>query len=287
MNKENLEDKYIKVQGVNTRYWVSGNEGTDLILIHGLGSYMEEWQNNVEFFSRNHRVFVLDLPGSGRSDKPAVQYSFPYFSQFVLDFMDGQGIERAILVGNSMGGGVSQHVAIQAPDRVAGLVLVNSAGFSKELAISLRVCSLPLIGELLCHPSRKGVLWGLKECVHDASLITDEMVEFGYQIMSQPGATKAFLATLRALVNMTGLKKQVLRSFTENHNSIKAPTLVVWGQQDRLLPVSGAKVAEKGIPNSTVHIFDPCGHMPHLERPEEFNTLVENFISEPGKVVLG
>ena len=71
-NKENLEDKYIKVQGINTRYWVNGNEGTDLILIHGIGSYMEAWENNVEFFSQNHRVFVLDLPGFGQSDKPVV-----------------------------------------------------------------------------------------------------------------------------------------------------------------------------------------------------------------------
>ena len=156
MNKENLVDKYIKVKGINTRYWEKGNEGTDLILIHGIGSYMETWENNVEFFSQNHRVFVLDLPGFGRSDKPDVQYSFPYFTQFVLDFMDAQGIERASLVGNSMGGGISQHVAIQAPDRVTKLVLVNSTGFSKRLTILFRVSSLPLIGELLSRPSRKG-----------------------------------------------------------------------------------------------------------------------------------
>ena len=278
MNKENLEDKYIKVQGINTRYWVNGNEGTDLILIHGIGSYMEAWENNVEFFSQNHRVFVLDLPGFGRSDKPVVQYSFPYFSQFVLDFMDAQGIERASLVGNSMGGGVSQHIAVQAPDRVAKLVLVNSAGFSKDLTILLRVSSLPLIGELLSRPSRKGTMRILKECVYDPSLITDDMVELGYQIVSQPGATKAFLATLRSTIKFTGLTKKVLRSFTDNFNSIKAPTLVIWGQQDRILPVSGANVAEKGIPNTTVHIFDPCGHMPQIERPEEFNTIVENFL---------
>ncbi len=278
MNKKNLEDKYIKIQGINTRYWVNGNEGTDLILIHGIGFYMETWENNVEFFSQNHRVFVLDLPGFGRSDKPDVQYSFPYFSQFVLDFMDEQGIERASLIGNSMGGGVCQHVAIQAPDKVAKLVLVNSAGFSKKLSILLRVLSLPLIGELLSRPSRNGTMKMLKECVYDPSLITDDMVELGYQIVSQPGATKAFLATLRSSVKFTGLRKEVLGSFTDNYNSIKAPTLVIWGKQDRVLPFSGMNVAEKGIPNTMVHIFDPCGHMPQIERPEEFNTIVENFL---------
>jgi pimeloyl-ACP methyl ester carboxylesterase len=104
------------------------------------------------------------------------------------------------------------------------------------------------------------------------------MVELGYQIVSQPGATKAFLATLRSAIKFTGLTKKVLRSFTDNFNSIKAPTLVIWGQQDRILPVSGANVAEKGISNTTVHIFDPCGHMPQIEHPEEFNTIVENFL---------
>lgn len=278
MNEENLIDKYIKIKGINTRYWEEGNVGSDVILIHGIGSYMETWENNVEFFSKNHRVFVLDLPGFGRSDKPVVQYSFPYFAQFVLDFMDTQGIEKASLIGNSMGGGISQHVAIQAPDRVAKLVLVNSAGFSKNLTILLRVSSIPLLGELLSRPSRKGTLKVLKECVYDPALITDEMVELGYQIVSQPGATKAFLSTLRSTVKFSGLKNEVLRSFTDNFSSIKAQTLIIWGQQDRILPVSGAIVAEQGISNATVHIFDSCGHMPQIELPEEFNTIVENFL---------
>jgi 4,5:9,10-diseco-3-hydroxy-5,9,17-trioxoandrosta-1(10),2-diene-4-oate hydrolase len=278
MNKDNPVEKYINVKGINTRYWEKGNKGTDLILIHGIGSYLEAWENNIDFFSQNHRVFALDLPGFGRSDKPVVQYSFPYFSQFVLDFMDAQGIKRASLVGNSMGGGVSQLIAVQAPDRVAKLVLVNSAGFSKDLTILLRVSSLPLIGEILSRPSRKGTMRILKECVYDPSLITDKMVDLGYDIVSQPGAKKAFLTTLRSTVKFSGFKKNVLQSFADNYNSIKAPTIVIWGQQDRILPVSGTVAAEQGIPNVTVHIFDQCGHMPQIERPLEFNKIVENFL---------
>ena len=118
----------------------------------------------------------------------------------------------------------------------------------------------------------------LKKCVYDPALITDEMVELGYQIVSQPGATKAFLSTLRSTVNFSGLKKKVLRSFNENFSSIKAQTLVIWGQQDRILPVSGATVAEQGISNAIVHIFDSCGHMPQIELPEEFNTIVGDFL---------
>ncbi len=271
-------EKYIRVKGVNIRYWEKGNKGTDLILIHGIGQFIETWQNNVEFFSQNHRVFVVDLPGFGRSDKPDVPYSFQYFSQFIIDFMDVLDIEQASLVGNSMGGGTSLYVAFQAPDRVAKLVLVNSAGFSKNLTILFRVSSIPVLGELLNRPSKKGTLRVLKECVYDPSLITEEMVEWFYEMVSQPGATRAFLTTLRSGVKFTGLRKEVLQTFTANYPSLKSPTLVIWGQQDRILPVSGAKVAGQGIPNATVQIFDSCGHMPQLERPDEFNAIVEEFL---------
>ncbi len=271
-------EKYISVKGVNIRYWEMGDKGADLILIHGIGHSIEAWENNVEFLSHNHRVFAVDLPGFGRSDKPDHPYSFQYFAQFIIDFMDVLDIEQASLVGNSMGGGISQYVTFQAPNRVAKSVLVNSAGFSRNLTILFRISSIPVLGELLNRPSKKGTRRVLKECVYDPSLITEEMVALGYEIVSQPGATRAFLTTLRSGVKFAGLRKEVLQTFSDNYPSIQSPTLVIWGRQDRILPVSGAKVAEQGIPNATVKIFDPCGHVPQIERPDEFNAIVEEFL---------
>jgi len=272
------KDQYMKVNGINTRFWSMGEAGTSVILIHGIGGYVEMWENNIESLSQKHRVYALDLPGFGRSDKPNIPYSFPFISKFVLDFMEALEIERASLIGNSMGGGISLQVAIQFPDKVDKLVLVNSAGLGKELTIMFRLASLPLIGWLLSRPSRKGVRKILHECVYDKSLITDDFAERGYQIAALPGAHKAFLIALRSSVTLGGLTEEVLNIFLDKLHTIQAPTLVIWGRQDRILPVSHAHVAEEKIPHSEIHIFDRCGHLPQIEHPEEFNTLVLNFL---------
>ena len=272
------EDQYIKVDGINTRFWSMGDEGPNVILIHGIGGYVEMWGNNIDILSQNHRVYALDLVGFGRSDKPDVPYSFAFLSKFVLNFMETLNIDRASLVGNSMGGGISLQLAITSPDKVDKLVLVNSAGLGKELTIMFRLASLPLIGWLLSRPSRKGVARVLKECVYDSSLVTDDFAERGYQIASLPGAHKAFLTALRSSVRLGGITENVLNTFFDNLHKINAPVLVIWGQQDRILPVAHARAAEEKIPNTVIHIFDPCGHMPQIERPQEFNTLVLEFL---------
>jgi 4,5:9,10-diseco-3-hydroxy-5,9,17-trioxoandrosta-1(10),2-diene-4-oate hydrolase len=278
MSLEIPEDQYTKVDGINTRFWSMGDAGPNVILIHGIGGYVEMWENNIERLSQNYRVYAMDLAGFGRSDKPNVPYSFPFLSKFVLGFMEALGIDRASLIGNSMGGGISLQVALQSPDKVDKLVLVNSAGLGKELTIMFRLASLPLIGGLLSRPSRNGVRKILRECVYDKSLISDDFAERGYRIATVPGAHKAFLIALRSSVTIGGLTTKVLNSFLDKLHTIQAPTLVIWGRQDRILPVAHAHVAEEKIPEATIHIFDPCGHMPQIERPEEFNTLVLNFL---------
>lgn len=278
MPPELPQDQYMEINGIRTRYWSMGDTGPCVILIHGIAAYMELWENNIESLSHHHRVYALDLPGFGRSDKPNVSYSFPFVSKFVLDFMKALNIERASLIGNSMGGGVSLQIALQAPDKVDKLVLVNSAGLGKKVTILFRLPSLPLIGGLLSRPSRKGVRRILQECVYDKSLITEDFIERGYQFALLPGTHKAFLTALRSAVNFGGLTDNVLSSFLDNLHTIQAPTLVIWGRQDRILPVAHAQVAEEKIPNAKIHIFDPCGHLPQIERPQEFNALVRKFL---------
>lgn len=277
-------DQYIKIKGINTRFWSMGDEGASVILIHGIGCYIEMWENNIEALSHNHRVYAIDLAGFGRSDKPTAQYSFPFLTHFVLDFMDMLNIKRASLVGNSMGGGISLQIAIQFPDIVDKLILVDSAGLGKDVSIVLRLASIPLIGELLTRPSRKGTYRFMKECVYDPSILTNDVIELGYRITSLPNAQKAFLKTLRSSCEFGGMNKMVLGTFLEHLHKITAPTLVVWGQQDKIIPVDLAHVAEKRIPNAKLHIFDPCGHFPQIERSEEFNNLVLDFLKGKGAV---
>jgi pimeloyl-ACP methyl ester carboxylesterase len=114
--------------------------------------------------------------------------------------------------------------------------------------------------------------------VYDSTLITDELVEFGYSLAALPGAQDSLLSMVRTLGNIRGMREDVLRSIVDNLTNITAPTLIFWGQQDRILPVTYAHVAERKIPDAQLHIFDSCGHFPQIERPEEFNSLVLKFL---------
>ena len=272
------EDHYINVKGINTRFWSMGDEGSAVILLHGIGCYIEMWEKNIDALSQHHRVFAIDLVGFGRSDKPMAPYSFPFLTQFTLDFMKALNIERASLIGNSMGGGICLQIAIQFPDKVDKLVLVNSAGLGKEMTILLRLASLPLIGELLTRPSRKGTYRFMKECVYDPSILTDDWIERAYQMASLPSTHKVFLKMLRSCVDFDGLNKKLLGTVLDSFSKITLPVLVIWGRQDNILPVVHAYTAVKRIPNAELHVFDPCGHLPQIECPEEFNALILEFL---------
>lgn len=272
-------DQYVKVGQINTRFWALGDEGTAVILLHGLGGSVENWVLNVSALAQHHRVYAVDLAGFGRSDKPPVLFTLSYGAQFVNDFMEVQRIDRASMIGNSLGGGVTLQFAIRFPDKVEKLVLANSVGLGKEGAFVMRLATLHLISELLTRPSRKGKTWFLRECVYDPALIPDELVETFYRLASLPGWQKYYLSALRGFANFRGQRTDIVHSIVDNLVTITAPTLILWGQQDRILPVAHAYIAQDRIPNATLQILNPCGHLPQLERPEEFNALVLEFLA--------
>lgn len=275
-----LPDQFIKVGQINTRFWALGDAGPKVVLIHGIGGSVEAWRFNIEALAQHHRVYALDMVGSGQTDKPSVAYSFSFLAQFVNDFLETQNINQTTLIGHSLGGGVTLQFAIQFPEKVEKLVLVNSAGLGKDAHLMLRLPTLPLIGEWLSRPSRKGTAQVLKESVYDPAFVTDELVEFSYQRAAQPGAQQSFLSTVRTLGSLRGLRNDVLSSIVDNLNIVTAPTLIIWGQQDRILPVAHAHVAEEKIANARLHIFDRCGHCPAEECPEAFNALVLEFLAD-------
>jgi 4,5:9,10-diseco-3-hydroxy-5,9,17-trioxoandrosta-1(10),2-diene-4-oate hydrolase len=272
-------DRYVEVNELRTRFWAVGKAGPAVVLIHGLGASIETWKDNIQVLAKDHLVYALDLPGNGRSDKPSPPYSLADLAQFVRDFMRVQEIEQASLVGHSVGGAVSMHFAIQYPEEVDRLVLVDSGGLGKEVSLLLRLLTLPLAGEFLSRPSRKGAAQLWEEAFYDPALVTEEWVDLYYELDSLPGNQESMLGTLRSLANLRGMKDEVLAPIRDNLGQITAPTLVVWGQQDSLMPADHARVAQAGIPGAQVHIFDRCGHMPQMEHPADFNALVGEFLA--------
>jgi pimeloyl-ACP methyl ester carboxylesterase len=271
-------EKYVKVGNINTRLRSAGEKGTPVILIHGLGGSIENWVNNIEALARRHRVYALDLKGFGRTDKTPLLRDLDELIQFIYDFMTVIHIEKASLIGNSLGGGLALFFALKYPDKVDKLVLADPAGMGREVIGLFKIISIPFVGELLSKSCRRSVrsLW--KKIVYDPALVTDELVEYNLAVME--GANKALLATARAGINFRGQRENQRRRALENIGELKAPTLIFWGKQDKIIPVAHAQAAIKMIPNSELHIFEKCGHTPQFECSEEFNRLVLEFLDK-------
>jgi pimeloyl-ACP methyl ester carboxylesterase len=278
-SKQPPKDQYVEVGNIRTRYWALGDGKSSAILLHGLGGYIEEWEDNVAALAQDRRVYALDLVGFGRSDKPQVRYSIPYLTEFVQEFMIVQDVDRTALIGVSMGGAIALRFALQYPHKVEKMVLAASAGLGTEISIYLRMMSLPILGELAARPSRKGTIQILRLIFQDQDLITDQWIEEGYAMSSLPGVQRCLLSALRSMCTIWGVRNDAFRPILDRLEEIEIPTLIIWGAQDRILPATHAHQAAKRLPNARVHIFDPCGHVPNRERAEEFNALVTDFLS--------
>ncbi len=274
------EDRYIKIGNSKIRYWALGNKGTPVILIHGLGASADIWMYNVEALAKQHQVYALDLVGFGRSDKPGPSFSPFDYTSFLDDFINALNIDRVSLVGQSLGGGIALHYAIQFPKKVDKMVLVDNAGLGKEVSWTLRLISLPLMGELFSHPSRRGIEIFFKLAVLNRALVTKDFVELYYDIFSQPGFQQYFLRILRQIVNICGAREEILGPIMNNLQKITQPVLIIWGAQDRVLPLKHAYCAKEKLRNAKLKIMEGCGHIPFFERSDEFNRAVLAFLSD-------
>jgi 4,5:9,10-diseco-3-hydroxy-5,9,17-trioxoandrosta-1(10),2-diene-4-oate hydrolase len=272
------QDKYIKIGDINTRYWAEGDKGSNVILIHGLGASADIWMHNISAIAERYRVYAPDLVGFGRSGKPKVKYSPSYMSAFIDDFMTALNIEIACLIGLSLGGGMALQYQLQFPEKVEKLVLVDSAGLGREMPLAMRLATVPVMGELMLSPSRAGIAFVLKQLVYDPAVITNDLIDLYFELNFSQGASKTILSVLRTCSTMRGARPEVLDPVMNNLDNIKIPTLIVWGRDDRLFPVGHACFAREKIRDSYLYILERCGHMPNFERPEEFNSMVLNFL---------
>jgi pimeloyl-ACP methyl ester carboxylesterase len=281
MSKQWPQDQYVKVGDINTRFWQAGDTGSAVVLVHGLGGSIENWEHNIDALAQQHRVYAVDLLGFGRTDKFPLIKDINVLIKFLNDFMDTQNIGIANLVGSSMGGGLILGFALQFPQKVAKLVLVNNGGMGREVNIIFRLASVPFLGRLLMgRPSLKSVEKMYRSLVYDPTIITPEMLRVGFELAVLPGATSALLSATHACISIWGQRAKYNKELLSNLGKITAPTLIFWGKQDRILPVAHAQIAASKIPGARLHIFDNCGHGVMFEYPDEFNKLVLDFLAE-------
>ena len=207
-----------------------------------------------------------------------MDYSPGAYSRFLLDFMTALGIGQASLVGHSLGGGVALRAILDDPGRVERLILVSSAGIGREVSLPLRIASLPFFDRIFFKPPLPVFKRFLSRLVYDPTVITADFARLYYEIFFQPGSIRAFTGILRAIATLRGARPGILEPIRVGLGTITAPTLILWGRQDRILPVSQALDATGRIPGARLHIFERCGHMPNVEYPRDFNRIVLEFL---------
>lgn len=254
--------------------------GKPIVLLHGLGGYLEEWAEAQQALAQHHAVHALDLPGFGRS-QPLDHPTLPSLARHLLATLDELGITEPIhLAGNSLGGAIAMQVAVEAPDRVATLVLANSAGFGKQVTIGLRLLGVPLLGRLLLRErSARQVRMNMKNRFHDPAFATEERVALETEFARREGAVESFTAVARTMGTWRGVRPGWRRRLLQSLSKLRIPTLIVWGAHDRILPPAQIIAAARALPHARTHLFPETGHMPQIERTEEFTALVREFVA--------
>jgi pimeloyl-ACP methyl ester carboxylesterase len=237
--------------------------------LHGLGGNTTNWAFNIAALAQKYRVVVPDQIGFGKSDKPPINYRVGTYVDFLDAFLKELKIERASLVGNSMGGWVAALYALAHPEKVERIVLADAAGFLFPPGIDYQ----QLLG---LNPSTRE---GMKELV--------SRVFYNKQFfMADAFIDASMVARINAGDGYTirSLTESILRheDFLDNRlSAIKQPTLIIWGREDGLLLVADGQRFQKEIPNAELLIFDQCGHVPQVEKSGEFNAAVLKFLSAP------
>lgn len=256
------------VYGVKIHYIEAGS-GPVVVLLHGLGGNTANWAFNISPLAQKYRVIVPDQIGFGKSDKPLINYRITTYVDFLDAFLKELKIERASLVGNSMGGWVAAAYALAHPEKVEALVLVDAAGFAFAPGFDT--------GQLIkLNPSTRE---GMKELV--SHVFYNKMI-----FMSDAFIDASMAARINAGDGHTirSITESIIRreDFLDNRlSAIKQPTLIIWGREDGLLPLSDGQRFQKEIPSAQLIIFDQCGHVPQVEKAADFNTAVLKFLAAP------
>jgi len=261
-------DKDVTVLSFNLHYLEAGS-GAPVVLLHGLGGDGSRWGPNIEALSREFRVLALDEIGFGESDKPLANYHTGMLSEFLVGFLDALGIDKASLVGNSMGAAVAAYTAVHYPQRVDRVVLADGAGYRRDPEAP-RGPRDPHRRQIQNGVTREETREFFRIMFHDKTRVTDRMVEDNLILRLRSAYTigKIQEAGENGIGGIAG----------EEMRSIEAPTLVIWGRYDELASPETADRLHRDIPNSKLVWIEDAGHLPQLEKPEEFNRAVAEFL---------
>ncbi len=262
----------VSIDGTSIRYIDTGT-GPAVMFLHGLGASMYAWRKNLApIAAAGYRVVAFDNRGFGFSDKPASGYDNAAYVRLVVTLLDSLHLPQAVLVGHSMGGAIAAQVAIQHPDRVRGLVLIGSAGLGAREPLGLRLGRWPVLGPLVIGLRGRGMTRRLLEATYaDPRKVSAADVDQYYAPVAEPEYGRALRGVLREFQ---------FDDLSDRLEHIAAPTLVLWGEQDRLIPIPLGRALAAGIPHAAFLSVPQAGHSVQEEAPEEVNRLLLRFLKD-------
>ena len=281
----------MSLHGHDIAYLTAGS-GPVVLLIHGMAGSSSMWRHVVPGLARDYRVIAPDLLGHGDSDKPRADYSLGAYASGLRDLIAALGVESATVVGQSFGGGVAMQMAYQYPERCRRIGLVGSGGLGVEVHPILRALSVPgaeWVLPLGCTPlfrdAGAALVNGLARLgLHPGPVATQ--IGRSYASLADAATRRAFLFTLRSVVDHLG---QRVSAHDKLYLTEVIPTLIVWGTDDRMIPVQHALDAHAAMRGSHIHLFEGAGHFPQCEDPERFVNALHDFIrtTQPAEVSSG
>lgn len=270
---------FVTVAGRELRYRVTGT-GSPILLLHGIGQSLDDWNEQHDLLAATHTVYSVDLPGFGYSERRPGTATLEKLAGILPAFLDAVGVHGAIpVVGNSLGGAVAMAFAVSNPARVSALVLADAAGFGPEVTVVLRLLAVPGLGRALLRPNPQNSRRTVESVFYDKRFATDERVAHAFALAQRPDHGRTILDVAHDLGTFRGVRDGWRSALLAKIARLDVPTLVVWGDHDHVLPFSHLAAAARALPSAQTHVFEKTGHMPQIERAEEFAEVVEGFLA--------
>jgi pimeloyl-ACP methyl ester carboxylesterase len=283
-----FDEWQIELHGRRVIYRVAGS-GPPVVLIHGMLNSSSHWRSVALDLASDHTVIAPDLIGHGDSAAPRGDYSLGAHASSIRDLLAAIGIDRASIVGHSLGGGVAMQFFYQFPQRTERLVLISSGGLGHEVSPMLRTAALPGVSALLSLTIHQRLTGGLR---NTGRRLSQREVRLGVYMqalaralrpLENGEARQAFLQTLRAVIDVHG---QRVSATDRLYLLERMPTMIVWGERDNTIPLQHGREAHEAIPHSYFKTLEKAAHFPHLEDPEGLSDALREFIkqTQPGRI---
>jgi 2-hydroxymuconate-semialdehyde hydrolase len=272
----------VTVRGARIRYRESGDPGRPpVVLLHGIGRSLEDWAPQHDRLSGTHRVLSLELAGFGLSDRLPEVVTLAALAGGVAGCLDALAVTGPVhLMGNSLGGAVAMEFLAGSPHRVATLSLLNSAGFGSEVTMALRLLAVPLLGRAMLRRIDPAAARRVERSLFfDRSFVTPARVEHALAVAARRDHGPVFLETARALGTVRGIRAGWRAGLLARVAAERKPTLLVWGDKDLILPHTHLAAARAALPWAEWKLYPDTGHMPQIERADDFAALAQAFLA--------